>query len=367
MANKLNIQRPTLLLDQQRAMANLEKMTRKAQRSGIRFRPHFKTHQSAQLGEWFREFGIGAITVSSVEMALYFARHGWQDITIAFPVNILEIEAINRLAGQIELGLLVESAATVDFLAQNLRAEAGIWLKVDTGYGRTGVNWSDFDRLTALARQVETTPQLALRGLLTHAGHTYRARSQAEVEAIYHDTVARMQAIRDRLAAAGLGRVELSIGDTPGCSVVENLSAVDEIRPGNFIFYDLMQLQIGTCREEDIAVAVACPVVAKHPAQHKLIIYGGAVHLSKEFLTADDGSSIFGYVAPLTDIGWGPRLENVFVSGLSQEHGVIQAEADAINRFQLGEVVAILPVHSCLTVNLLGKYLTLAGETYECM
>lgn len=64
-----SIQRPTLLLDPDRAKRNISRMAEKAARSGLRFRPHFKTHQSAAVGEWFRPFGVTAITVSSVEMA----------------------------------------------------------------------------------------------------------------------------------------------------------------------------------------------------------------------------------------------------------------------------------------------------------
>jgi D-serine deaminase-like pyridoxal phosphate-dependent protein len=367
MTSHLKIQKPTLLLDQQRALANIKRMAEKAKRSGVRFRPHFKTHQSAQVGAWFREFGVEAITVSSVEMALYFAQHGWQDITIAFPVNILEIEAINRLAGQVKLSLLVESEQVVSFLADNLTAEAGLWLKVDVGYGRTGIIASDFDRLTTLARHITESPRVSMGGLLTHSGHTYGARGKSTVEAIYGDTVVKMQAAREALTAAGLGRIELSIGDTPSCSVVEDLSEVDEIRPGNFVFYDLMQLNIGACREEDIAVALACPVVAKHPADNRLVIYGGAVHLSKESTGGEAGVPVFGYVARLAQNGWGPRLNKTYVAGLSQEHGIIKADDDIINRFDLGDVVAILPVHSCLTVNLMKKYLTMSGETLTCM
>ena len=366
MIDKLNIQKPTLLLDSQRARANIKRMAERAGRSGVRFRPHFKTHQSAHIGDWFREVGVEAITVSSVEMALYFAQHGWSDITIAFPVNILEIDAINRLAGQIKLGLLVESEETVDFLAQNLAASADIWLKVDTGYGRTGVIWSEFDRFAALARRIEAVPKLSLRGLLTHAGHTYKARSKPEIEAIYRETVTRLQTVREKLAAAGFGPVELSSGDTPSCSVVDDLSGVDEIRPGNFVFYDLMQLQVGACGEADIAVTVACPVIAKHPARHKLVIYGGAVHLSKESIVVDD-RPLFGYVAPITLNGWGSRFEQAQVVSLSQEHGLIQADADTINQLNVGDLVAVLPVHSCLTVDLLRKYMTLSGEHYTCM
>jgi D-serine deaminase-like pyridoxal phosphate-dependent protein len=362
----VTIQKPTLLLNHQRAIENIRKMAEKAQRSGVRFRPHFKTHQSAQIGEWFRDFGVKAITVSSVEMAQYFAQHGWQDITIAFPANVLEIDLVTQLAERVNLGLLVESTETVHFLAKKLTAPVNVWLKVDVGYGRTGVPWSNYDKLVALAKQAQKTPPLSLHGLLTHSGHTYRARSGLEIQAIYRDTVSKMRAVQENLAMAGVEPVELSIGDTPSCSVVADLSDVDEIRPGNFVFYDLMQLQIGACREQGIAVAVACPVVAKHPERHQLVIYGGAVHLSKEFIV-EDNVQVFGYVAWLKDDGWSPRLVNAHVSNLSQEHGIITADDDTINQVEIGDLLVILPVHSCLAVNLMREYLTFDGEKYSCM
>jgi len=362
----LTIQRPTLLLDRKRAIKNIERMAAKAQRSKVRFRPHFKTHQSAQIGEWFRPFGVDSITVSSVTMAQYFARHGWQDITVAFPVNILEIEQINQLARQVKLGLLVESAETAGFLAQKLTTPVDVWVKVDVGYGRTGVVAADIDQFMALAQQIEKSPRLSLKGLLTHAGHTYHAPSTLNIEAIYRDMVSKLQTVREKLAAAGFGPLELSIGDTPSCSVVDDLSEVDEIRPGNFVFYDVMQLQLGACREEDIAVAVACPVVAKHPKRNQVVIYGGAVHHAKEFIV-ENGVSIFGYVARLTENGWSPRLQDAYVSGLSQEHGLVTADAGFVNRIEIGDVLVILPVHSCLTVNLLREYHTMEDDVYLCL
>jgi D-serine deaminase-like pyridoxal phosphate-dependent protein len=364
--SNLAIQKPTLLLNHQRAIENIRKMAEKAQRSGVRFRPHFKTHQSAQIGEWFKQFGVEAITVSSVEMAQYFAQHGWQDITVAFPANILEIDSIKQLAGRVNLGLLVESTETVHFLARNLTAPVNVWLKIDVGYGRTGIPWLDYDKLVGLAEQVKETSPLSLQGLLTHSGHTYRARSKLEIETVYRDTVSKMKAAQENLAMAGIEPVALSIGDTPSCSVVADLSDVDEIRPGNFVFYDLMQLQIGACREQDIAVAVACPVVAKHPKRQQVVIYGGAVHLSKEFIV-EDNVQVFGYVARLKDDGWSSRLANAHVSSLSQEHGIVVADDDTINQVEVGDLLVVLPVHSCLTVNLLREYQTFGGEKYSCM
>ncbi len=99
----LKINRPTLLVDEALCRRNIARMAEKARIAGVRFRPHFKTHQSAAIGEWFREAGVTAITVSSVSMARYFSGAGWSDITIAFPVNLREMEEINRLAGEIHL------------------------------------------------------------------------------------------------------------------------------------------------------------------------------------------------------------------------------------------------------------------------
>jgi D-serine deaminase-like pyridoxal phosphate-dependent protein len=358
------IQKPTLLLDITRALRNIDQMVDKAQHSGVHFRPHFKTHQSAEIGHWFRARGVTAITVSSVDMARYFADHGWQDILIAFPINLRQLADINELAGRITLHLLVESAETVRQLSQGLRHDVQVWLKIDAGYGRTGLPWQDGAAITAVAEAITQAPHLRLAGLLTHSGHTYRATSAGEAAHIFQESVQRMRAAQTGLREQGV-ETAVSVGDTPGCSAVTRFDGIDEIRPGNFIFYDLTQLQIGICAEEQIAIAVACPVVAKHARQQRIILYGGAVHLSKEFLLEADGQMSFGRVAYLTDNGWSPIIANACVTSLSQEHGIVQADEAMFNSVQVGDLLAVLPVHSCLTANLLGRYLTLDGQWIE--
>src|SRR5664279_4243936 len=83
---------PTLLVDKQKCLANIKFMSDKAKKNNSTFRPHFKTHQSIEIGNWYKEFGVEKITVSSLRMAEYFTNTGWSDITVAFPVNILEID-----------------------------------------------------------------------------------------------------------------------------------------------------------------------------------------------------------------------------------------------------------------------------------
>src|SRR5690554_8222903 len=117
----VEITRPTLIVDKEKCLQNIAKMAKKAKEYGLKFRPHFKTHQSAAIGAWFREFGVNAITVSSVHMGEYFSDNGWKDITIAFPLNILEMDRINKLAETANLNLSLENNRAAEVLAQNLK------------------------------------------------------------------------------------------------------------------------------------------------------------------------------------------------------------------------------------------------------
>ncbi|KPK14042.1 MAG: hypothetical protein AMJ56_00195 [Anaerolineae bacterium SG8_19] len=364
----LKITKPTLLLNEKRALANIDRMVEKATRSGVRFRPHFKTHQSAEIGQWFRDKGVTAITVSSVDMALYFARHEWADITIAIPVNLRQLDAIDYLASRIKLGVVVESVEAVDSLRQQIGSDLQVWLKIDVGYHRTGLLWDDPSSIMQVARSVESAKKLRVKGLLTHAGHTYGETSAEKIRAIYRQSLERMTIVQYELSQQGYD-VQISVGDTPGCSLIENFGEVDEIRPGNFIFYDLSQVWFGSCREEDVALALACPVISKHAARNQIVIYGGAIHLSKESLPANSLTNhqvpIYGGICLMEDGCWSGMFQNSAIINLSQEHGVIDAEEQLFKSVNVGDLVAILPVHSCLTANLMGQYQTLGGKQID--
>jgi D-serine deaminase-like pyridoxal phosphate-dependent protein len=115
-------------------------------------------------------------------------------------------------------------------------------------------------------------------------------------------------------------------------------------------------------------------VVAKHVERSEFVIYGGAVHLSKEraSITLEQGqeTAMYGYLASpvlkhgegLEPEGWGKFLEQTYVSRISQEHGIVTTTKDILRQVNIGDVVLLVPVHSCLTANLLRKYVTLDGE-----
>lgn len=360
-----SIHKPTLLLNEAAVRRNIRRMAEKARSAGVQFRPHFKTHQSAQIGEWFRAEGVQAITVSSVDMAQYFADHGWEDITLAFTANPRQAAEIDALASRVRLNLLVESVETVTALYQRLSACADVWIKVDVGAHRTGLPWDQPEAVRQVMKAVDAAPNLRLKGLLTHAGHTYSARGAEEVCKRYTESVERIDGLRRELSA-GREKLMVSVGDTPGTSLCADLGAVDEIRPGNFVFFDAQQMQIGSCRAEDVTVALACPVVAKHPERCEVVVYGGAVHLSKDFLVEGDHRA-YGYICLPEGEGWGLPLEGAYVSALSQEHGILRVRPEDLPRLEIGGLVCILPAHSCLTVTLMKSYHTLSGETIATM
>jgi D-serine deaminase-like pyridoxal phosphate-dependent protein len=362
------IEKPTLLLDETTTRKNIQRMAARVRAANIHFRPHFKTHQSAEIGAWFRAEGVDRITVSSVDMALYFAGQGWEDITIAFPANLRQRAALSELARRVHLGLLVESEEAIRQLAQAIDAPAGLWLKVDAGLHRTGLPWDQPEETVRVARAALAAHPLQLRGLLTHFGQTYLARGKKDVCRRYSEGLERVAGLCRALEGQGIGPLEVSVGDTPAASLCADLGAVDEIRPGNFVFYDAQQLQIGSCQWQDIAVALACPVVAVHTQRSEAVIYGGAIHLSKDYMLEGD-RRMYGLVSlPDPETGrWGAPLPDAYVSALSQEHGVIRMRPEDLARVQAGDLVCILPAHSCLTVTLMKRYLTLTGKIIETM
>jgi len=356
------ITHPVLWVDRARTERNIRRMAEKAASGGVRFRPHFKTHQSSSIAAWFRPFGVDAIAVSSFQMAEYFASHGWNDIQVAFPFNVREIEAANRLAAAIGLHVLVGNLAAVDELRAKLRSPTNVWIDIDTGYGRTGIPSKSTQRIEDLAKAIERSPVLKLVGLYGHAGNTYEASNTESIVRAYEESRAELESVRENLSRDGRQQLLISTGDTPGCSLAPDLGGVDEVHPGNFVFYDLAQLQLGACAADDIAVVAACPIVSIYTHREEMAIHGGAVHLSKESLMDESGRAIYGKAIRVQETGWDPHDVVGDVVSISQEVGIVRVSGEAAHDLAVGDVLGILPVHSCLTASAIGDFWTVEGE-----
>ena len=303
-------------------------------------------------------------------MAEYFAPE-WKDITVAFPLNVLEIDTIASLLSSyrdLQLNLLVENTEAIETLMETIEASLssrlGIYIKIDVGYGRTGIPAHDTDRiddiLSLLKSDSKNRPHLQFLGFLSHAGHSYHCKTKEEIVTVFNTSRDLMIKLKQRYMT-DFPNLQLSFGDTPCCSVIDPIEfqVFDEIRPGNFVFYDLEQATIGSCTADNIAIAVACPIVAKHPQRRELTLYGGGVHFCKQGLVVhDDGSdrTIYGRVVQPRGNSWGGLVAGMYMRSLSQEHGliVVPSEED-FDKYSIGDILLVLPVHSCMTADCL-KY-----------
>lgn len=127
-----------------------------------------------------------------------------------------------------------------------------------------------------------------------------------------------------------------------------------------------MQFKLGSCTFDQIAVCMACPVVAIHKDRKEIIIHGGAVHFSKEYILVN-GKSIYGQVANLTNKAWQKASKDYYLTKISQEHGTIQADDELMAKLNIGDLIGVVPVHSCLTANMMKSYYTTDNEWIDHM
>jgi len=342
----LDVSTPSFLVDRSIVARNCERMRAKARASGVTFRPHVKTHKVAEIGRMQHGGAIGPITVSTLAEAEYFARDGFRDITYAVPIATTrdKIERAAALASKIErLSVLIDSEPALRALEKYAASHGvtfDVFLKVDCGYHRAGVDPDNPDSVR-LAIAIARSEALRFQGLLTHAGHSYHARDVEEIRRVAAEEVASLTRFRALLASEGLEDTRRSIGSTPTTSVVERFDECDEVRPGNYVFYDAMQATIGSCALSDVAVSVLTTVIGSYPERGAIIVDAGALALSKD-AGPDHVDPQFGY-GVVCDLDLQPLPMRIIA--LSQEHGKIAAQTHV----PVGTRLRIIPNHSCLT------------------
>ena len=359
------IKTPTLLLNKQQCLSNIKKIADKAAKSNTQLIPHFKTHQSAVIGEWFKDYGVEAISVTSVRMARYFAHHGWNDITIALPFNVLETESINELGKDVLISIFVNSELSAKKILEKLSIPVNFYIEIDTGYKRSGLRDDDIQGLESVL-EVTRNSLLKFQGFYIHAGHTYDVNKPEEIKSIYNETLQKLHTLKKRFIKA-YPELKISLGDTPSCSMIQDFAGVDSIRPGNFVYYDVMQNTIGSNSLDEIAICLAVPIVSIHPDRSELVTHSGWAHLGKDDLIDEKGNKYYGLVVKITQDGWSLPVTGAKVKKLSQEHGIISLPASSFNEFSVGDIIGILPVHACATAVMMGEVQLLSGEKLAMM
>jgi D-serine deaminase-like pyridoxal phosphate-dependent protein len=340
---------PSLILDLARVQRNAERMAAKATQLGVRLRPHIKTHKCVELARLQTAGHDGAVTVSTLAEARAFAANGFRNITYAVPIERGKFAAAFALMQEdVTLNLLSDDFATVrelDVAAGNAGVRPGVFVKIDCGYHRVGVEPMS-EAAIMIPRLISDAAHLEFAGILTHAGHSYDVQTVDEIKSVARLERDVMVKHSEKLRDLGIEVPTVSIGSTPTMSLVDDLTGIDEIRPGNYIFYDNFQATLGSCSFEDTALTVLAAVVHRDEHRRKLVIDAGGIAMSKDRGPIElDAECGYGRVLDLEGVDTEMRLTK-----LSQEHGQIEAGgSDIFDRFKVGDRLRILANHSCMT------------------
>lgn len=359
------LQTPALLLDRPMLERNLAAMTARMKRHGVALRPHMKTAKSAKIATLATAGNKGGICVSTVAEAEYFAHHGFRDITYALGIVPQKLDRLAKLRAEgVALRLLVDDVANAKAVAARAAAlgvSFDTQIEIDSGQNRGGLK-PDSPLLAELARTLAASGALNFLGVLTHGGHSYDCRGAADCRRVAEEERAAIVGAAERLAAAGLPCAEVSPGATPTAVHATRLDGVTEMRPGNYMFFDLHQTGIGSCTADEIAVSVLATVVGHNRAHNRILIDAGGLALSKD-TGANEPMPGTGY-GWVMDLSGKKRIGDLRVGRVSQEHGQIESDAPLpFDRLPIGARVRVLPNHSCMTAAAYDHYDVLDGGT----
>ena len=326
------ISTPMPVIDEDRLAANILKAQSYLNGHGKAFRPHIKTHKIPAIARQQLEAGAIGINCQKVSEAEVFANAGFDDILITYniigPAKLARLQALNAHIGG--LSVVADSAVTIAGLAGTFNAQRplAVLVECDTGGKRCGVQTPQ--AALELAEKIVAAPGLEFRGILT-----YPAPGGAEkVETFISETMA-------LLAAKGIDCPVRSSGGSPDFFSAHLVPSATEHRAGTYVYNDRSMLRAGHCTAGDLAMHVLATVVSR-PTADRAVLDSGSKALTSDLLGFSDYGMIEGY-------------EGAKIISLSEEHAVVDLSACGSARPEIGDVVRVVPNHTCVVSNLFDR------------
>jgi D-serine deaminase-like pyridoxal phosphate-dependent protein len=252
--SKWDLDTPALCVDLDALDRNLATMRTRLAATRIASRPHAKTHKCPPIAKMQLANGSIGICTAKVSEAEVFAAHG---------IDRILMTTSNVTAGKIRRAMQVRQKArhfvqAVDH-PDNARAlsaaakEAGVVADVviDVAVGtRTGV--PPGEPALALARLVDTLPNLTLRGLVSYDGGVQHvkgfANRQAQALERYEPSIETFEGMK----RAGLNTEIFSGGGTGTYNIMHRARGLTDVQVGSYVFMDCQYIEIGSDTDEEV-------------------------------------------------------------------------------------------------------------------
>jgi D-serine deaminase-like pyridoxal phosphate-dependent protein len=304
-----------------------------------RWRPHVKTSKLAFSMRRLVERGIANFKCSTSLELITACEAGARDVLLAYPVVGANARRVRELADQfasVQVSALVENEKQIEAWRGS---GVGLFIDVNPGMDRTGIEQDRIDEIVQLARAVESAG-IVFRGVHYYDGHLSNL-AIAERDTVAHRGYDQLMEIVATLASAGIEVQEVITAGTPAfpCTLsyarFNTASFIHRASPGTVVYGDCSSLAQLPAEYGYRPAAVVVSTVVSQPSSRRVTCDAG-----HKTVSADAG-------APTCAVIGRPDLLPLKPS---EEHLPIEVAIGAATP-AIGETLYLVPRHVCPTVN----------------
>jgi 3-hydroxy-D-aspartate aldolase len=346
---------PALLLDLDVFERNMDKLAKATAASGIRLRPHAKTHKCPSIARAQIARGAVGVCCQKVGEAEAMVAGGVQDVYVSNEiVGRSKLERLAALAKQATISLAVDNAdnvAQIEAAAAKFDARINVYVEIAAGMRRCGVDPGP--EAVALARAVKAAPHLHFAGLQAYHGSAQHIRGFDDRRKAIDVAAEAAVTTRDLLRQASID-CPLITGAGTGTFRFEMGSGIwGELQCGSYVFMDAdygRNLDQGgkPGGEFEHSLFVWATVMSR-PVRERAVLDVGL-----KGVATDCGM-------PLLD-----GVANVTYERASDDHGVLKV-GDTNHPLAVGDKIKLIPGHCDPTVNLYDWYVGIRNNRVEAL
>jgi D-serine deaminase-like pyridoxal phosphate-dependent protein len=332
---------PALVLDIDAAQRNIDQMASELRRLGqATIRPHYKTHKSPDLARRQVQAGAGGLSMATVWEAAVLASDGFDDLfvvnTVAHPDKIRLLAELARDRRILVAVDEAENAAAHSAAAVSAGSTLGIFVEVDTGMNRCGVDTAE--EALALASQVAELPGLRFEGITGYEGHCTLTPEEDLRHEKQQKAMMLFTGVADLLETNGIACPIRSAGGIATWQWTATYPGITEIQAGSYVVMDNFHRRMVPGFE------------------HSLTIQASVISRRSKQVIVDVGNKSVADPYNVTIVG-----HDLPVFRSDEEHGIFSAPGGSV--LKVGDCVSLVPGYSPSTVNCYDAFHVVQDDT----
>lgn len=341
--NKKNIASlttPSFLVNLSTLENNINKYQKLADENFVELFPMLKTHKSSEITKMQIDKGAKGVLVGTLDEAeKVIKKSGVKKVMLAYPViGDTNLDRVINLSKECDLFVAFDNEIPAIELSKKLNnTKINYQIIINSGLNRFGVSPEDS---VLLYNTLKKYPNLVFKGISTHTGQVY-GFSKDYINKITEKEISTMTLAKKLLIENGADVEFVATGTTPTFESAIKSSEITISRPGNYVFFDAIQVALGAATEDDCALSVLATVVS-HPSEDLFILDCGS-----KCLGLDQGAHGNSLTKGFGIIKNHPELT---IIGLSEE--VAKVKKEGSTTLKIGDKIEIIPNHSCSAANM---------------